>query len=87
MYNENIVRKMDSMGRIAVPKSLRDRYGMEPGNYYPIFTFTDKNGRVYVCAQTDTYDTTEAENAVKVLEKMGCEIPEELMDVVSGEHE
>lgn len=82
--NENIERKMDDMGRISVPKSLRDKYQMEPGKKYSIFTYVDESGRVYVCAQTDVYDLSEANRAAEILMKMGCEVPEKLQEVLDG---
>jgi len=41
LVNENVSRKIDSLGRISIPKGLRDRLGMATDtelNFYTLMT-------------------------------------------------
>jgi len=41
LVNENVSRKIDSLGRISIPKGLRDRLGMTTDtelNFYTLMT-------------------------------------------------
>lgn len=87
MKSLNMERKMDDVGRVSVPKPIRDKYNIETGLQYPLFTYTDKNGRLYICIQTNYFDLSEMERAAKVLEKIGCEIPDELADILIDKDE
>lgn len=42
MINLGIVRKMDELGRIVIPKEIRDRYKLEEETKIEIFTEEDK---------------------------------------------
>lgn len=43
MKNLGIVRKMDELGRIVIPKEIRDKYGLEEGTEIEINTIKDGN--------------------------------------------
>lgn len=38
MKNTGIIRKLDELGRIVIPKEIRTRYELEEGTYIEIFT-------------------------------------------------
>ncbi len=42
MKSLGIVRKMDELGRIVIPKEIRDKYGLEEGTEVEIYTQGDK---------------------------------------------
>lgn len=42
MINLGIVRKMDELGRIVIPKEIRDKYKIEEGTEIEIFVEDDK---------------------------------------------
>ena len=43
LVNENVSRKVDSLGRISIPKGLRDRLNMAPDAELRFYTLiTDK---------------------------------------------
>lgn len=47
MVAENTTRKIDTMGRISIPKSLRDRFGLESGVQMAFFT-KEIDGKFYI---------------------------------------
>ena len=47
MVAENTTRKIDTMGRISIPKSLRDRFGLESGAQMAFFT-KEIDGKFYI---------------------------------------
>lgn len=53
MKNLGIVRKMDELGRIVIPKEIRDKYGLEEGTEIEINT--SKNGEIVLKKYKDTY--------------------------------
>lgn len=44
MKNLGVVRKMDELGRIVIPKEIRDKYGLEEGTEIEINA--SKNGEI-----------------------------------------
>lgn len=75
---ENVVKTVDSLGRITLPKGLRDRmYINSDNNELEIFTM-DVNGKMYICLSSpDTVDNR-LYAAVEVFKEMGVEIPPEM---------
>ena len=53
MKNLGIVRKMDVLGRIVIPKEIRDKYELEKGIELEINT--SENGDVVLRKYKDTY--------------------------------
>lgn len=47
MVAENTTRKIDAMGRVSIPKSLRDRFNLEVGAQMAFFT-KEIDGRFYI---------------------------------------
>jgi AbrB family looped-hinge helix DNA binding protein len=46
--NEGVSRKMDSAGRISIPKHLRDKYNCNPGDEFQFFTRESSDGGVFL---------------------------------------
>lgn len=75
---ENVVKTVDSLGRITLPKGLRDRmYINSDNNELEIFTM-EVNGKMYICLSSpDTIDNR-LYAAAEVFKEMGVELPEAL---------
>ena len=59
MKSENITRKLDSLGRLTLPKSLRARLGIADGAELEVFTH-DFEGKTYICLLDVNSTTDEA---------------------------
>jgi len=59
LINEKITRRVDSCGRISLPKHLRLKYNMDVGEEVEFFT-CEINGREFICLSTkqDEEETT-----------------------------
>ena len=77
MTSENITRRVDSLGRIVLPKSLRLRAGIADNDELEIYTM-EQDGRYYICLTKVSYEDPRFEVARGVLRELGLEIPEEL---------
>ena len=44
MHRTNIIRRMDDLGRVVIPKNIRDTLGFKEGDPFEIYT--DKDGMV-----------------------------------------
>lgn len=47
--DEKVSRRVDSCGRISLPKHLRAKYNMEVGEELEIFTYEAEDGKQYIC--------------------------------------
>lgn len=82
MIKENAFRKIDSLGRVSIPKSLRARLEIKEGEEVEFFTMTE-DGKQYICLSTEKQVDPKYTNAVAVLEELGIEIPKELQDKIN----
>ena len=80
MIPENISRRLDNLGRIVIPKGLRTRLNIADGDELEVFT-TSLNGVSYICLTNNYVQDTKYTNAVAVLEELGLEVPQELIDL------
>lgn len=73
-------RKIDNLGRIVIPKVLREEFGIKEGDELSIWgDYAHK--RICIAQQgNDKYRI-----AREVLEELGCEVPKELKDKSGGE--
>jgi AbrB family looped-hinge helix DNA binding protein len=79
--SENTVRKVDSLGRISIPKGMRDRFNINPND--EIEFSTCYNGEMtYICLNKKN-DTTKAEIIAAELEALGIDPPDALLDMIS----
>ena len=56
MKATGIVRRIDDLGRVVIPKEIRRVMGIKEGDPIEIFTDYDSNGRLMVCLLK--YDTS-----------------------------
>lgn len=83
MINENTFRKMDGLGRIGIPKGIRNRMRLEVNQEMEFFTMRGEDGRDYVCfTPADRGDTLEEKYALvaDLLSELGVDIPEEVLE-------
>jgi AbrB family looped-hinge helix DNA binding protein len=73
---QNAIRKVDNLGRVVLPKGLRDQYGISDGDELDVFVLQDENNE-YICFKAQEGKTKYAA-AAEVLQELGCEIPETL---------
>ena len=80
LYAENTTRKVDSLGRVSIPKSMRDRLQIACEDEME-FYLLDYKGERYVCMTNHKGTTPDRYKiAVAVLEELNIEIPEALVD-------
>lgn len=79
--DENITRKVDSLGRVSIPSGLRSRYGFNSGDELNFSTMSTP-GRDYVLMYKDNGVDPKYEITWETLTELGCEIPTVLNDIV-----
>ena len=84
---ENTSRKVDQLGRITLPKGLRDRLKLVEGTELELAMGYD-NDNTYIMLQCPVDETLKARAAAKILCDLGLgsEIPE-LSDIAFGDFE
>ena len=77
LQNENTIRKIDSLGRITLPKGLRNRLNFEDNDEIEIYTM-EHMGKSFVCLTK--YEEVESKYFIarQVLEELGIDVPDEL---------
>lgn len=80
---ENATRKLDSLGRITLPKGLRDRMYLSSDNdELEIFTAVI-DGRNCICLASPVNMTTKLIAAAEVFAECGVEIPSEMKNRIN----
>ena len=80
---ENVTKKLDSLGRITLPKGLRDRMGLELNQEMEIFS-GEENGIEYILlakpkkSETIIDSINKINQTFKILGIKEIEIPEEV---------
>ena len=80
LISENTSRKVDSLGRISIPKSIRDRFNIGANDEIE-FSICHMDNQVYICMNKKN-DATKAEILAAELDALGIEIPEKLMEML-----
>lgn len=80
---ENTTRKVDGLGRITLPKGLRDRMLLATDDEVELFTM-EQNGREFICLSKVTTVDPKYLLAKAVLEEMGFNPPDELIEICEG---
>lgn len=80
---ENVSKKIDSLGRITLPKGLRDRMGIDDGQELEISTMVN-DGIEYICLSVPIDEMMgKVRLAAKTLEELGIDIPEKLSEMMT----
>lgn len=75
---ENVIRKIDHLGRITLPKGLRDRMYLSNDNAeLEIFTAVIDN-RQCICLSSPVDEATRLLAAAEVFAECGVELPHEM---------
>lgn len=78
LTKENTTRKVDSLGRVSIPKSMRDRLDINTNDEVEFYLLNTDDGEQFVCLTNHKVNTNKYEIAAKVLAEFGLSIPEEL---------
>lgn len=82
LFAENATRKLDDLGRIVIPKAVRLRFHLSPGDAMEYFTFR-KDDCWYIALANENMKDARYLQAAEVLDELGIEIPDELLDKIS----
>lgn len=80
LQSENTSRKVDSLGRVSIPKSLRDRLIINPEDMVHFYLLEDDDGRQYVCFTNKADINPRFLIAAEVLAECGLEVPTEILE-------
>lgn len=80
LQSENTSRKVDSLGRVSIPKSLRDRLVINPEDMVNFYLLEDDEGRQYVCFTNKAEVNPKYQLAANVLAELGLEVPDEILE-------
>lgn len=81
--SENTSRKVDSLGRVSIPKSLRDRFEIAPNDEVE-FSVCYAGDITYICLNKKN-DVNKAEIIAAELDALGIEIPDKLLDLLESQ--
>lgn len=74
---ENTTRKIDALGRVTIPKGMRDRMGIRENDDMELFTM-ESGGREYICLSSAQTAEDRYKLAASLLEELNIAIPAEL---------
>ena len=81
---ENTTRKIDALGRVTIPKGLRDRMGLHENDDMELFTM-ESGGREFICLASAQAMEDRYKLAASLLEELNIAIPTELATKVGLE--
>lgn len=82
LQSENTSRKVDSLGRVSIPKSLRDRLMINTEDTVHFYLLEDDDGRQYACITNKEDVNPKYLAAAEVLAELGLEVPEEILSKI-----
>ena len=77
LIKENTTRKVDSLGRVSIPKSMRDRLLIKEGDELEFYMLRDGDEQYVAIGKPGV--NTKYVRAAEVLEELGEEVPDSLM--------
>ena len=77
---ENVSRKIDNLGRVSIPKGIRDRFEWGANDEVE-FAVVYEGGNPWVCMRK-VVDINKAEMIAAEWEALGIEIPEKLQEML-----
>lgn len=83
--DENVTRKVDSLGRVSIPSGLRSRYGFNSGDELS-FSTLNTGSRDYVLMYKDKGEDIDHRYRITVdtLTELGCEVPAALTNLIEN---
>ncbi len=82
LIKENATRKVDTLGRVSIPKGMRDRLNIKELDEVEFFLLEDDGGEQYVALTNHATSRNKYAEAADVLIELGLEIPDELAALV-----
>lgn len=85
IINENIIRKVDNLGRLVIPKNLRTRFDIKENDAMEFVTFCGDDGEWYVGFKSaEVGIDPKYAKAAEVLTELGIEVPTALLDIIEN---
>ena len=86
IINENTVRKVDELGRVVLPKGLRNRFNIAVGEELAFYTLAspEYGDLIAVGKVNPTNDFDDYTKAYNLLTKLRLPIPDELLIKMRG---
>ena len=66
-------RRLDSLGRLVIPKRLRETYGLQEGTEYTFYAH-EHEGKMYLCIEVAKEGEQELQKAKELLAAAGYEV-------------
>lgn len=82
IMSENATRKLDNLGRLTIPKFIRDRHCIKEGDELSFYTIQEK-GKIFIGINSAKIVDPRYHVAEQVLEELGAEIPIELEEALN----
>lgn len=80
--DEGLTHTVDSLGRIVLPKSLRTKYGVLPGNSIDFYSIEYLGDTYFAFKVGKNYgDKAKYVRTIETLKELGLEVPELLYDM------
>ena len=79
----NVSRKIDTLGRVVIPKRIRDTYKLNIGDEV-YFSILNNDGQQYVGISKTNEDLVKYKIAMQVLLDLDLDVPEELAEKVEN---
>lgn len=80
--NENSIKKLDTVGRLVIPKPIRYKASIPEGGDVA-FYYMEKDGRKYICLTNAVEGPEEKyKMAAEVLRELGEPVPESLRNLI-----
>lgn len=80
MVREFIMKKIDSVGRVTIPKIIRDRFNWKEGDELEVFTMKSEN--IDIVGFGKGVKDAKYKMAAEVLAELGVEVPNELKEKI-----
>ena len=78
LINENVTKKIDSLGRVTLPKGIRDRMALTQDTEVRFYTLITDKGEQLLCMAPTTFRRDRFYVAAEVLDELGLDLPREL---------
>jgi len=82
LIKENTTRKVDTLGRVSIPKGMRDRLNIKDGEEMDFYLLEDDYGNQYVALAKQIEDNNKYIVAANVLKELSLEVPEKLEELI-----